>query len=217
MLLITSITILWGKVATRLAFLSGRNLGMNCVQKDHPRDRRLDRTCKELVLRAWGTLDSEGKCIYNIRHKEDPLPIEKMRKAVKALGDKEHDGRTRGTIGSKPWSTGFPEERKKYPDRSRQRRKDKAEVEADSQKERMRLIEERLKQQQDEINALKEKSTIGPSQQHTAFDATGLSNNRKSSVSSTEVPGDDNGDDDDAPTMAPVGYPVDDITEMTHC
>src|SRR4051812_44453035 len=79
----------------------------------------------------------------------------------------------------------------------------------------MRLIEERLKQQQDEINSLKEQSTTGPSQQHTAFDATGLSNNRKSSVASTEVPGDDNGDADDAPTMAPVGYPVDDITEMT--
>ena len=182
-----------------------------------------------------GTLDSEGRCIYNIRHKEDPLPIERMRKAVKAvkdgdfipdrendeltlaLGNKEHDGRTRGTRGSQPWRTGFPEERKKYPDRSRQRRKDRAEVEADSQKERMRLIEERLKQQQDEINALKEQSTTGPSQQHTAFDATGLSNNRKSSVASTEVPGDDNGDADDAPTMAPVGYPVDDITEMTHC
>ena len=92
-----------------------------------------------------------------------------------------------------------------------------AAVEADSQKERMRLIEERLKQQQDEINALKEQSTTGPSQQHTTFDATGLSNNRKSSVASTEVPGDDNDDDDGAPTMAPVGYPVDDITEMTHC
>src|SRR4051812_15598524 len=82
----------------------------------------------------------------------------------------------------------------------------------------MRLIEERLKQQQDEINSLKEQSTTGaPSQQHTAFDATGISNNRKSSVASTEVPGDDNDDDDGAPTMAHVGYPVDDITEMTHC
>src|SRR4051812_38728703 len=33
----------------------------------------------------------------------------------------------------------------------------------------------------------------------------------------TEVPGDDNGDADGASTMAPVGYLVDDITEMTHC
>ena len=99
-------------------------------------------------------------CIYTIRHKEDPLPIERIRKAVKAvkdgdfipdrendeltlaLGNKEHDGRTRGTRGSQPWRTGFPEERKKYTDRSRQRRKDRVEVEANSQKERMRLIEE---------------------------------------------------------------------------
>ena len=34
-------------------------------------------------------------------------------------------------------------------------------------------------------------------------------------MASTEVPGNDN--DDGAPTMAPVGYPVDDITQMTHC
>src|SRR4051812_22078752 len=92
-----------------------------------------------------------------------------------------------------------------------------AEVEAGIQKERMRIIEERINQQQDEINALKEQSTTGPSQQHTTFDATGLPNNQKSSVASTEVPGDDNGDDDGVPTMAPVGYPVDNITEMTNC
>ena len=118
----------------------------------------------------------------------DFIPDRENDELTLALGNKEHDGRTRGTSGSKPWRTGFPEERKKYPDRSRQRRKDRAAVEADSQKERMRLIEERLKQQQDEINALKEQSTTGPSQQHTAFDATGLSNNQKSSVASTEVP-----------------------------
>ena len=95
------------------------------------------------------------------------------------------------------------------------------EVEADIQKKRMRIIEERIKQQQDQINALSQQDTTGPSQHHMvvepAFDATGLSNNRKSSVASTEVLGDDNDDDDGAPTMAPVGYPVDDITQMTHC
>ena len=36
-------------------------------------------------------------------------------------------------------------------------------------------------------------------------------------MASTEVPGDDNDDDDGAPTMARVGYPVDDITQITHC
>ena len=68
-----------------------------------------------------GTLDEEGKCIYNRRHKDNPLlPIEDIRKAVKdveegrfrpdrendelarALGNEEHKGRTRGTPGSKP-------------------------------------------------------------------------------------------------------------------
>ena len=60
--------------------------------------------------RHGGTLDSEGKCIYNIRHEEDPLPIESIRNAVRdveegrfrpdrendkltwALGNKEHKG-----------------------------------------------------------------------------------------------------------------------------
>src|SRR4051812_47709582 len=120
----------------------------------------------------------------------DFIPNRENDELTLALGNKEHDGRTRGTIGSKPWSTGFPEERKKYPYRSRKSRKDKAEVEADIQKERMHIIEERIKQQQDQINALREQSTTGPSQQHMvvepAFYATGLSNNRKNSVASTE-------------------------------
>jgi hypothetical protein len=42
-----------------------------------------------------------------------------------ALGDAEHHGRTRTTPGSKPWKIGFPVERQKYPDRSRQRRKER--------------------------------------------------------------------------------------------
>ena len=45
-----------------------------------------------------------------------------------------------------------------------------------------------------------------------ALDATGPSN-RKSSVASTEVPA----GDDDAPMIAPRGYPVDDIKESTPC
>ena len=45
-----------------------------------------------------------------------------------------------------------------------------------------------------------------------AFEATGPSN-RKSSVASTEL----QAGDDDALTMAPLRYPVDDITESTHC
>ena len=45
-----------------------------------------------------------------------------------------------------------------------------------------------------------------------AFDATGPSN-RKSSVASTEL----QAGDDDALTVAPLRYPVDDITESTPC
>src|SRR3954466_4409390 len=96
----------------------------------------------------------------------DCIPDRENDELTLALGNKEHDGRTRGTIVSKPWSTGFPEERKKYPDRSHKRRKDKEEVEEDIQKEQMRIIEERIKQQQDQINALSQQGTTGRSQQH---------------------------------------------------
>ena len=113
-----------------------------------------------------GTLDSEGKCIYTKKHAEEPpLPIEAIRTAVKdveegrfhpdrekdeltrVLGNDEHTGRTRGTPGSNPWKIGFPVGRKKYPDRSRQRRKER---EAD----RMHKIEEQLKRHQDMFEAL---------------------------------------------------------------
>jgi hypothetical protein len=87
------------------------------------------------------------------KHDKDPLPIDALRSAAKdveegrfhperekdeltrALGNDEHQGRTRTTPGSKPWKLGFPVERKKFPDRSHQRRKKR---EAD----RMSQIEE---------------------------------------------------------------------------
>ena len=94
-------------------------------------------------------MDAEGKCIYNRRHKDNPLlPIEDIRNAVKdveearfcldrekyelacGLGNEEHRGRTRGTPGSKSWTIGFPEDRKKYPDRSHQKRKEREAREA---------------------------------------------------------------------------------------
>ena len=69
----------------------------------------------ESGVRNWfyghgGQLDSEGNCIYNIRHDENPLPIKSIRDAVRdveegwfrldrendeltrALGNKEHKG-----------------------------------------------------------------------------------------------------------------------------
>jgi len=171
----------------------------------------------------------KGSVYIQKKHAEEPpLPIEAIRTAVKdveegrfhpdrekdeltrGLGNDEHTGRTRGTPGSKPWKIGFPVGRKKYPDRSRQRRKER---EAD----RMHKIEEQLKRHQDMFEALSQQGATGaPSQRQideAAFDATGAPSHRKSSVASTELLA----NDDDAPTMDPLRYPVDDITEMTHC
>ena len=118
-------------------------------------------------------LDSEGKCIYTKAHPENPLPIEEIRKAVKdveegrfipnreddelacALGNKEHKGRTRGTEGSKPWALGFPVERKKFPDKSHQMRKEREEMEEKNEADRLCQIEDQLKRQQDQIDALR--------------------------------------------------------------
>ena len=155
-----------------------------------------------------GTLDAEGKCIYNRRHKENPLlPIEDIRNAVKdveegrfspdrekdeltrGLGNDEHKGRTRGTPGSKPWKIAFPEDRKKYPDRSHQRRKEREAIEARAAADWKHNIEEQLKQQHDQIDALSQQGTTGQSQRHmveAALDVTGPSN-RKSSVASMEL------------------------------
>ena len=192
--------------------------------------------------RSWffghgGTLDSEGKCIYNVRHEEDPLPIDALRDAIRAvkegkfipdrendelsraLGNKEHYGRTRTAPGSVPWKHGFPEEKKKYPDRSRQRRKDLLAAEAQRQVDRWTSIEEELKRQREQaqrqqvqIDRLSQQQGTGQSlpQMEAAFDGTAPSN-RKSSVASTQLLSDDGYD---AP---PMMYPVDHITEMTPC
>ena len=198
--------------------------------------------------RSWffghgGTLDSEGKCIYNRRHEENPLPIDDLRDAIndategrfqpdrdndeltRALKNKEHYGRTRTTPGSVAWKHGFPQEKKKYPDRSRQRRKDLQAAEAQSQADRWRNIEEELKRhrelaqrqqeqaqrQQEQIDRLsQQQGTTVSQQQMEAALLQGAASNRKSSVASTQL----QGDDDDAP---PMMHPVDDITEMTPC
>ena len=71
----------------------------------------------------------------------------------------------------------------------------------------MQQIEEILRRQQEQIDALSQQAA-GPSRQQEdpAFDTTGPPSQRKSSVASTELPA-----DDDAP-IAPR-YPVDDIME----
>jgi hypothetical protein len=106
-------------------------------------------------------LDAEGKCIYNRTHKDKPLlPIKEIRNAfndvaegrfipdrevdelARALGNPEHDGRLRGVIGSKPKTIAIPEHRKKFPDRSHQRRKEREAMEARAAADRFRNIEE---------------------------------------------------------------------------
>ena len=127
-------------------------------------------------------MDSEGKCIYNIRHEENPLPIEGIRNAVKnveegrfrpdrendeltrGLGNDKHKGRTRGTPGSKLWTVGFPEDRKRYPDKSHKRRKEREAEEAREAADRLCNIEAELKRQQSQIDVLtSQQGTTGQS------------------------------------------------------
>jgi hypothetical protein len=145
-----------------------------------------------------GKLDSEGKCVYTKKHDEDPLPIDALRSASKdveegrfhperekdelthALGNDEHPGRTQTTLGSKPWKLGFPVERKKFPDRSRQRRKER-------EANRMSLIEQELKRQSELLNRISQQRTAASQPQIEAgHDATGPPSQRKSSVASTD-------------------------------
>jgi hypothetical protein len=124
-----------------------------------------------------------------------------------ALRNPEHSRQTRGTSGSLTWKYGFPEERKRFPDRSHQRRKAR---DADQ----MQWIEETLRSQQEQINIVLSWQGTGPSQrQHEdpAFDATGPQSQWKSSVASTELP-----TDDDAVMLAPR-YPVDEPTLRAAC
>jgi hypothetical protein len=98
---------------------------------------------RDWFYRHGGKLDSEGKCIYTKKHDEDPLPIDALRSTAKdveeerfhperekdeltrSLGNVEDPGRTQTTPGSKSWELGFPLERKKFPNRSRQRREER--------------------------------------------------------------------------------------------
>src|SRR3954471_18810727 len=131
-----------------------------------------------------GTLDKDGKAIYNESHIDDPLlPIEDIRDAVRdieagrfipdrendeltrALKNKEHPGRARGTPGSKCWKVAFPSESKKYPDKSHQRRKERdatekaaAEAERTATIHRLRNVEEGLKRAEELISRLSQQS-----------------------------------------------------------
>ena len=72
----------------------------------------------------------------------------------RGLGNKEHPGTIRGLPDNTPWSTAIPEDRKKFPDRNHQRRKEREAQEASAAADRLRNIEETIKRQQDQIDAL---------------------------------------------------------------
>jgi hypothetical protein len=95
-----------------------------------------------------------GECIYTKEHLAKPyeglksahqevregkfLPDRENDELTRALGNPEHSGQTRGTPGSVPWKFLFADDRKRYPDRSHDRRKAR---DAD----RMHRIEEELR------------------------------------------------------------------------
>jgi hypothetical protein len=122
---------------------------------------------------------------------------------TKALGNKEHIGRTRGLGSAIPWRSGFTEESQTY--RSRERaKKQKAQEEATRiesiERQQAKLRELYLLQQK----ALEELKSQGATQHQEQLEhASGDRSQRRSSMASTEVPMD--------------RYPVDDITKKTSC
>jgi hypothetical protein len=199
-----------------------------------PEVRKWNQRSRDWFYAHGGTLDAQGLCIYTQRHKENPLPIEAFRNVAKeveegkfrperekdqltrALGNPEHPGRTRTIPGGKPWCIGFPAETKKYPDRSRQRQKD--------------VVHERVAKLEEQVRMIMSGSVTvtqpqpNPQIEEVAFDATGQGSQRKSSVASTELPGDDAHVDPQMAPPSPVDpqmpsdlYPVDFITESTPC
>jgi hypothetical protein len=75
---------------------------------------------------------------------------------TRALVNKEHIGRTRGTTGSIPWKYGFPEERKRFPDKSHERRKAREEDRIASLEESVRVTQEQMRAQQAHIAQINE-------------------------------------------------------------
>ena len=117
--------------------------------------------------------------------------------------------RVRATEGSLSWSIGFPEDKKRYPDKSHKRRKEKEATEKRIAEDHLRAIEERFRN-------IEARLPPAARLEESAFDDTGghQSMNRRSSVASTEMAATTG---DDAHTMAGPRYPVDYITESTPC
>ncbi|KAK1602397.1 hypothetical protein QYE76_018960 [Lolium multiflorum] len=187
--------------------------------------------CKEWFYGIGGTLDPEtGKCIYKKAHLKVPIDaLEKAHRDVeaglfqperendeltRALGNKEHGGRTRGTEGSVPWKYGFPAERKRFPDKSHERRKARetdrlANLEEDFStiKAQFTIVTQVLTSQMAQGQAVDPAllNAIAPLQSQP---------HRKSSVASSKQVDDD---DDDQVVEPPRYPPVDDLTESRPC
>lgn len=187
--------------------------------------------CKEWFYGIGGTLDPEtGKCIYKKAHLKVPIDaLEKAHRDVeaglfqperendeltRALGNKEHGGRTRGTAGSVPWKYGFPAERKRFPDKSHERRKAR-------ETDRLANLEEGMSTMQAQLTMVTQVLTSQMARGQ-AVDPALLNAiaplqsqpHRKSSVASSQQV--DN-DDDDQVVEPPRYPPVDDLTESRPC
>ena len=188
--------------------------------------------CKEWFYGIGGTLHPEtGKCIYKKAHLKFPIEaLEKAHKDVeegrfqperendeltRALGNKEHGGRTRGTEGSVPWKYGFPAERKRFPDKSHERRKAR-------ETDRLANLEEGMSTMQAQLTMVTQVLTSQMARGQ-AVDPALLNAlaplqsqpHRKSSVASSQQV--DNDDDDDQVVEPPRYPPVDDLTESRPC
>ena len=123
----------------------------------------------------------------------------------RALGNKEHKGRTRGTEGSVPWKYGFPESSDTYRSRGRKKKEDA---------DRLKRLEDIVAEQQKILVSITTQQGTGPYQRDedpALLDSPGPRSQRKSSVASTPLPA-----DHDVMKEAPR-YPVDDITQQENC
>ncbi|KAK1660581.1 hypothetical protein QYE76_048740 [Lolium multiflorum] len=188
--------------------------------------------CKEWFYGIGGTLHPEtGKCIYKKAHLKVPIdalerahrdveaglfqPERENDELTRALGNKEHGGRTRGTEGSVPWKYGFPAERKRFPDKSHERRKAR-------ETDRLANLEEGMSTMKAQLTMVTQVLTSQMAQGQ-AVDPALLNAiaplqsqpHRKSSVASSQQVDDD--DDDDQVVEPPRYPPVDDLTESRPC
>lgn len=163
--------------------------------------------CRTWFFGDGGTLDPEtGKCCW--MDEQLATPVMKLRKAInkeregkfvpdkendeliRALGNPEHPGWTRGTPGSVPWKAGFPDAGS-YKCQERRRKVEQSELQ--EMHARLRKLEER-----EAVRSKRPAEATPPTQ-------------RRSSVASTELL------QLEPVFTAPASYPVDAIMEYQHC